>query len=111
MKIIKLKCEERIPKEYTGIIEWDDGDKIWLKNGIYHREDGPAVIYKKGYMSWYLDGKFLLSSYGNLWLTNQILLSKEKHPEYPIVQVWKILDKDKVYEQFIIPGMEEFIKE
>ena len=31
--------------------------KIWKKNGKFHREDGPAVIYYDGSEFWYLNGK------------------------------------------------------
>ena len=35
-----------------------NGDKVWrLKNGKYHREDGPAVEYADGTKEWYLNGK------------------------------------------------------
>jgi hypothetical protein len=27
---------------------------IWRQNGKLHREDGPAAIWKNGYMVWYL---------------------------------------------------------
>ncbi len=33
-------------------------DRIdWLKNGIPHRTDGPARIFKDGNTSWYKDGR------------------------------------------------------
>jgi len=54
---------------------------------------------------------YIWSSSSKLNLTNKIVLSKTQHPLYPTVQVWKILDKDRVYDQIIIPGMEEFITE
>ena len=112
MKTIKLKNSEGIPQGYTGIIEWEDGDTGWYKNGIRHREDGPSYVSINNiYKAWWLDGKIIWSSYDKLYLTNQIILSKTQHPEYPLVQVWKILNKDGVYERIIIPGMEEFIKE
>jgi peptidoglycan hydrolase-like protein with peptidoglycan-binding domain len=44
------------------------------------------------------------------FLKNKIILSKEPHSEYPNIQVWKYLDKDKIRERIIIPGMEEYIK-
>jgi hypothetical protein len=33
------------------------GDKRWMLNGGYHREDGPAIEYAHGSKSWYLNGK------------------------------------------------------
>jgi hypothetical protein len=39
-------------------LEIDDrGTQRWWKNGLLHREDGPAVIYLDGYESWYLNGE------------------------------------------------------
>ena len=105
-----IKAKEWVDlKGYTGGIEWENGDVFWYKNGKPHREDGPTYIRSAGYKAWWLDGKVIWSSYDKLDLTNQIILSKTQHPNYPTVQVWKILNKNKVYEQTIIPGMEEFI--
>ena len=87
MKTIKAKYNSEIPKDYTGIIEWGDGDKIWYQNRKIHNEDGPAYIARTGYNSWYLDGKHIWSSYENLDFTNKIILSKSQHPKCPSVQV------------------------
>jgi len=112
MKTIKAKDWSEVPQDYTGIVEWSSGIKGSYKNGKHHREDGPAWIRNyDNYKNWILDGKHIWKSTKILDLTNQIVLSKEKHPEYPTVQVWKILDKDRIYEQIIIPRMEEFILE
>ena len=112
MKTIKIKNWDDIPKNYTGIVERATGSKTWLKNGNAHREDGPAwIISLDNYKSWYLDGNFICNSRYKFDLTNQIILSKTQHPLYPIVQVWKILGTNGLYEQIIIPGMEEYIKE
>jgi len=111
MKTIKLENWDDIPQGYTGIIEWQYGSKGWYKNGKLHREDGPAWTRVSGFNEWWLDGKPIWNSTCKLDLINQIILSKTQHPEYPLVQVWKILDKDRIYEQIIIPRMEEFITE
>lgn len=34
---------------------WKDGTKEWWINGQRHREDGPAIIYGDGRMRWYID--------------------------------------------------------
>ena len=115
MNIIKASEWNDIPEDYTGIVKWEDGSVIHHKNGRRHREDGPSFVEPGGYKAWWLDGNHIWDldpdSDGKLDLTNQIILSKNQHPEYPTVQVWKILDKDEVYERIIIPGMEEFITE
>lgn len=38
-------------------IEWKNGDKSWYVNGERHRLDGPAVEYLNGYKSWYVNDK------------------------------------------------------
>lgn len=111
MKTIKITYWSDVPKDYTGIATGNNGI-YWYKNGNFHREDGPAVVsYYKSKKDWWLDGKYIWSSSSKLDVTNQIVLSKTQHPLYPIVQVWKILDLERVYEKIIIPGMEEFITE
>ena len=35
----------------------DGSHKAWLKNGKYHREDGPAIIYDDGTVEYWLNGK------------------------------------------------------
>lgn len=35
------------------------GTIVWFaKNGIIHREDGPAIKHSNGYCSWYFNGNF-----------------------------------------------------
>ena len=36
---------------------YPNGDKWWLLNGKFHREDGPAVEWANGHKEWYLNGK------------------------------------------------------
>lgn len=45
------------PKNFTGIanISWSSG-RVWLKNGLIHREGGPAVEEEDGRKKWYLEG-------------------------------------------------------
>jgi|AntRauTorcE11897_2_1112592.scaffolds.fasta_scaffold00149_62 hypothetical protein len=38
-------------------IEYHTGTKLWYINGELHREDGPAVMYGSGAKSWHLHGK------------------------------------------------------
>ena len=111
MTTIKVKTWAEVPQGYTGIVEFENGDKIWVKNRKDHREDGPSYVRNDGYKEWWLDGKLIWSSVEKLDLRNQIILSKTQHPNYPTVQVWKILDSEGIYEQIIIPGMEENITE
>ena len=34
-----------------------DGSKLWILNGDYHREDGPAVERSDGTKEWWLNGE------------------------------------------------------
>ena len=111
MKTIKVNSLSKVPKKFTGKIELANENFFWFKDGKRHREDGPSFIVKDGYKAWRLNGQYIWNSTRILNLRNQIILSKTQHPEYPTVQIWKILDEDKVWEQIVIPGMEEFITE
>jgi len=56
--MIKLITEaNEIPKNFTGMAEWSDGDKFWYKEGKLHRENGPAKEYADGDKFWYKEGK------------------------------------------------------
>jgi len=66
LKIIKLDSgydmvtEFKKPKRFTGIVEDVKGGYIYYKNGVYHREDGPAMkitINDYTFYKWYLKGK------------------------------------------------------
>ena len=37
-------------------IEWADGRRDWLQNGLRHRDGGPAVETADGYRAWYQNG-------------------------------------------------------
>jgi len=40
-------------------IEWDNGNKDWLRNGLRHRTDGPAIEMANGYKAWFISGQEL----------------------------------------------------
>ena len=56
MKTIKLKSFNDLPAHYTGIVEWENGKKEWYKEGLLHREDGPAIEWESGTKEWYKEG-------------------------------------------------------
>lgn len=39
--------------------EYTDGTKFWYCDGQLHRKDGPAIEFTSGSRLWYLKGKFL----------------------------------------------------
>jgi len=57
MKIIKINKSNSIPDNFTGIAEYQNGEKRWYKEGKYHRLDGPAIEYSNGTKKWYKEGK------------------------------------------------------
>jgi len=58
MKTIKINYGESIPSDFTGIAEYSNGGKAWIKEGKLHRENGPAIIYPDGEKHWYKEGKY-----------------------------------------------------
>ena len=48
---------ENIPSNFTGMVEWSNGGKVWYKDGELHRLDGPAVEFANGRKEWWKDGK------------------------------------------------------
>ena len=36
----------------------NDGAKVWLQNGVRHRDGAPAVVYENGTELWYQHGLF-----------------------------------------------------
>jgi hypothetical protein len=45
-----------VPKNYTGIVEYYNGDKEWFLNGQRHRTEGPASERINGKKEWCLEG-------------------------------------------------------
>jgi hypothetical protein len=54
---IKVKKLGEIPKQYTGIVLFPNGSKQYRKDGMLHREDGPANEWLDGTKEWYLNGR------------------------------------------------------
>lgn len=57
MKTIKVFYYSEIPENFTGIVEFTNGDKYWFKEGNLHREDGPAREFSDKSKFWHLEGK------------------------------------------------------
>ena len=41
----------------NGLVVNKSGTQEWYKNGLLHREDGPAVVYLIGIREWYQNGR------------------------------------------------------
>lgn len=62
--IIEINGAYSLCKKGTKILSQEDGpivmangDKLWFKQGILHREDGPAIERFKGDWGWYYNGQ------------------------------------------------------
>ncbi len=105
--------------EFTGVVEILGTGFFKFKEGKLHCEDGPAI--KKIHPNritkeWWLDGYLFFSSsmkgYQHILnFKNRVVLDKFKHPKYPLVQVFQVLNKERIEKQCIIPGMESYIIE
>jgi len=98
MNTIKIKDTSDIPENFTGIIEYPNGDKSWYKNDLIHREDGPA-FESSNRKEWYLNNSY----YKQIILKNYIVLDEYKG-KYGLIW-YKLLDKDKIVEYPDIPGL------
>ena len=115
MKTIKVNHSSEIPENFTGIIEFSDGEKWWYKEGERHRENGPAVECTNGTKRWYVndqlhrgDGPAIEWKDGDYWwflknqgyeqisLKNYVVLDFYKG-KYNLTW-YKLLDKDNVFE-------------
>lgn len=88
-----------IPETFTGIAELANGTKYWYKEGLLHREDGPAIEWSDGGKAWYLEGKL----YYDINLKNFVVLDYDKG-KYGIMW-YKLLDKNDIFEYPDIPGL------
>lgn len=132
---IKLHINECLQVNFTGIVEWSNGSKVWYKEEKFHRDNGPAIEWDNGFREWWLEGKLHREdgpaieyyseyehedhadyrewylkgkNYSNSWLfRDEFILSEEPHPKYPKILLFKILKKDKIEEYLLIPGMKE----
>ncbi len=48
------------------------GAKYWYKNGVLHRDNGPAIILYSGYAAWFIDGVKIGSCRGYIPLNKTI---------------------------------------
>jgi hypothetical protein len=68
----------------------EHGTKSWWLNGLYHREDGPAITFIDGTREWWLNGKrhredgpAVITSYNNKewWLNGKFIHRGWDEPE------------------------------
>jgi hypothetical protein len=49
-----LSYKER--EKFVGIVKDHNGAIFYYKDGYFHREDGPAIIYSEKHKTWYFEG-------------------------------------------------------
>jgi len=47
----------RYNQHYTGAVVYADGARKWYRNGLCHRDDGPAVEFPTGRREWWRNGR------------------------------------------------------
>ena len=70
MDILKLGPFVSVPENYTGIVEYSSGNIHYFLNREFHREDGPAIIYKNGALRYYLNDNNITKEV-NEWLSGE----------------------------------------
>jgi hypothetical protein len=53
VKVLYLANGQSQPDNFTGVAIWD-GTKIWFRNGLISRLDGPAIEHSSGHVEWWL---------------------------------------------------------
>ena len=128
MEVLKLKAGVAVSGNYTGIVEYEigtkiwykegkyhrtdgpaielaDGTKYWFKEGKFHRTDGPAIVGINGYKEWFVNGDLVGYSVLNFLVFNSLYIGKEKGI-YDLYWL-KFLTEGGIKEFPLIPGMRE----
>lgn len=83
----------------NGVSTDDMGGTYWRKDGLLHREDGPAVEYTNGTKQWWINGEhhredgpavINVSTGTNLWYLNG-----EPSTEEFVMNRWNAMQDDK----------------
>ena len=110
MQTIKIDSRnERVPRNYTGIVEFLFGTKVWFKEGKIHREDGPAKELAGGHKEWWIDDIELFEQAQILFeeCGEVIILEKEIDIETGGEQI-KVFTDQGIIEYPFIPGMRNY---
>jgi len=91
-------CENKFTYNMNGVLHSIDDMpsvesslvKVWHKDGLIHRENGPAVIRSWGCQMWYRNGvKYAImysQEYNDIWRTNHpvdVMISCDADPSVP----------------------------
>ena len=95
MKTIKIRDFSELPTDFTGVVEYTSGTKVWRLKGKYHREDGPAIEDADGLKQWYLnnerhrvDGPAYERADGSKewWLNNNFIYELKSLGDYILIE-------------------------
>lgn len=94
-----------IPINFTGVANLPYG-KTWLKEGKWHRTDGPAVVWHNGKTKeWHIESRMYAPGKLELLTRKSIILNKDKGKHG---LVWlRFLTETEIEEFPIIPGMKD----
>ena len=70
MDILRLDYSEDLPENYSGIVEYKNIGMCYYLNGLFHREDGPVIIWKDGSKYWFINNKEITKEVNN-WLSGE----------------------------------------
>ncbi len=102
---LKLKIDELPPENFTGIVEYPLGTKIWYREGKRHRIDGPAFEKYNGANEFWINSAQYHILTLERYYKKYIFLGKEKG-RYDLYWL-KFLTETKIEEFPYIKGMEE----
>lgn len=122
MIYLKLGFYEIPPFDFTGCVEYPNGNKTFYKEGKHHRENGPAIEYSHGTKRWFKEGKRHREDgpaveYGDgrkSWFLEDIEYIPINLKDFLILDyyngecgiVWhKFVGKDRIFEYPDIPGL------
>jgi len=102
--IFQLKVGEKIPENFTGIAINENQSKFYYRDGLLHREDGPAREWATGHKEWWIDGEEYTWLCVFTMIKDGIYIKTEKD-DYNLY--WLTFLTEEGFEKFpIIPGME-----
>jgi hypothetical protein len=100
-----------VPSNYTGIVLWYNNAREWRRNGLTHREDGPAFEFSDGVKAWYLKSEYVecdvkLVHCGNYIVLERGIPTDKMFGKLKLTQA-KILTKEGVIVLYDnLPGMD-----
>jgi len=88
-------------RKFTGCLKDKDGDVAHIKDGKFHREDGPALLMSSGSRYWHRNGKrhredgpaFICFDGMKEWYLNGEEYTEQEHRHLVRQMKMKLLDK------------------